>query len=87
MPPMLQPKHVVFTSNDDPMQIDKTRFKPLIEHEKQCQRINNFCLYCGKLGHIASVCPNKRVQHATCTTTPTIIQGLEEEGNEDVKFQ
>jgi hypothetical protein len=26
---MLQPKHMVFARNDDPMQIDKTRFKPL----------------------------------------------------------
>jgi hypothetical protein len=41
-------------------------------------------LYCGKLGHIPSACPNKRVQHATRTTTSTIIQGLEKKRNKDV---
>jgi hypothetical protein len=35
MPPMLQPKHMLFAPNDDPMQINKTRFKLLTEHEKQ----------------------------------------------------
>jgi hypothetical protein len=40
-PPMLQPKHMVFAPNDDPMQIDKIWFKPFIEHEKQCQHANN----------------------------------------------
>jgi hypothetical protein len=34
MPPMLQPKRMVSTPNDNPMQIDKTQFKPLIEQEK-----------------------------------------------------
>ncbi len=33
MPPMFQPKHMVSTSNDNPMQINKTQFKPFIEHE------------------------------------------------------
>jgi hypothetical protein len=28
-PPMLQPKHMVSTPNDDPMQINKTQLKPL----------------------------------------------------------
>jgi hypothetical protein len=41
---MLQPKHMVFTPNDDPMQIDKKKFKPLIKQEKQCQHVNNFCI-------------------------------------------
>jgi hypothetical protein len=26
---MLQPKHIMSAPNDDPMQIDKTQFKPL----------------------------------------------------------
>jgi len=29
MPPMLQPKHMVSTPNENPMQINKTQFKPL----------------------------------------------------------
>jgi hypothetical protein len=31
---MLQLKHMMFAHNDDPMQIDKTWFKPFTEHEK-----------------------------------------------------
>jgi hypothetical protein len=36
-----------------PMQINATKFKPLIEAEKLRRRTNNLCLYCGNLGHIA----------------------------------
>ncbi len=63
IPPMLQLKHMVSTSNDHPMQIDKTRFKPLVEHENQCWRVNNLCLYYGKVGHIVGAYLNKCVQH------------------------
>jgi hypothetical protein len=35
MPPIVQPKHMVCVPNDDPMQIDKTQFKPLTKQEKQ----------------------------------------------------
>jgi hypothetical protein len=36
---------MVFALNDDPMQIDKTWLKPLIEQEKQCWHVNNLsCL-------------------------------------------
>jgi len=85
MPPMLQPKHMVSTPNDDPMQIDKTQFKPLTKQDKQHQHVNNLYLYYGKLGHIVGVCPNKCVQHATHPITSTTTQGLEEKGNEDVQ--
>jgi len=84
MPPMLQLKHIGFAPNDDPKQIDKTRFKPLIEQEKQCQHVNNLYLYCGELSHIAGVCPKKCVQHVATATTSTTTQGLQEKGNEDV---
>jgi len=40
-PPMSQPKHMVFAPNDDPMQIDKTQFKPLIKREKQHRHVKN----------------------------------------------
>jgi hypothetical protein len=72
---MLQPKHMMSTPNDDPMQIDKTQFKPFIEQKKQHRRINNLCLYYGSLGHIASAYPNKCVQHVARATTSTITQG------------
>jgi hypothetical protein len=78
---------MVFTPNEDPMKIDKTQFKPFIKQEKQRQHVNNICLYCGKLSHTFGACPNKCVQHAPCTTTSTIVQGLEEKGNKDVQFQ
>ncbi len=58
MPPMLQPKHMVFAPNDDPMQINKTWLKPFIEQDKQCWHVNNLCLYCEKSSHITSVSPN-----------------------------
>jgi hypothetical protein len=47
------------TSNDDPMQIDQTKFKPLMEQEKQWQRVNKLCMYCEKLGHITTNYPKK----------------------------
>jgi hypothetical protein len=81
MPPMLQPKHMVFAPNDDPMQIDKTQFKPFIEQEKQRWHVNNLCLYSQKLGHTANACLKKCVQHAITSTT---TQGMEENGNKDV---
>ncbi len=74
-PPMLQPKHMVPTPKDNPMQIDKSRFKPFTKHEKQCWFVNNFYLYCGEPSHIASVYPNKRVQHVARTTISTITHG------------
>jgi hypothetical protein len=85
MPPMLQPKHRVSTSNDNPVQINKTQFKPFIEQENQCWSVNNLCLYYGELGHIVGACLKKCVQHVTHDTIPTITQGLEEKGNENVK--
>ncbi len=44
------------------MQIDATKFKPLIEAEKLCRRTNNMCVYCGNPGHIARQCPQKLVK-------------------------
>jgi hypothetical protein len=41
------------------MQIDAAKFKPLIKAEKLHRRVNNMCLYCGNLGHIACQCPQK----------------------------
>jgi hypothetical protein len=84
---MLQPKHMVFTPNDHPMQIVKTQFKPLTKQEKQCWHVNNLRLYFGELGHIVGDCPKKPIQHATRTTTFATTQGLEEKGNKDVRSQ
>ncbi len=44
------------------MQIDASKFKPLIEAEKLRRRTNNLCLYCGNPGHIARQCPQKLVK-------------------------
>ncbi len=45
------------------MQIDKIRFKPFMEQKYIYQHTNNFCLYCGKLGHVAHKCPKKHGPH------------------------
>jgi hypothetical protein len=66
------------------MQINKTQFKPLTKHEKQRRRVNNLCLYCGKLSHIIGVCSKKHVQHVARATTFTTAQGPSKKGNEDV---
>jgi hypothetical protein len=50
---------------DNPMQINKTRFKPFTEQEKQHQRTNNLCLYCEEPGHVVHECPKKHGPHAT----------------------
>jgi hypothetical protein len=71
MPPMLQRKHIMSTPNDDPMQIDKTRFKPLTKQDKQRQCVNNFYLYYEEPSHIAGVYLKKRVHHAMHATTFT----------------
>jgi len=45
-----------------PMQIDATKFKPLIEAKKLHRQANNMCLYCGNPGHITHQCPQKLVK-------------------------
>ncbi len=86
-PPLLQPKHMVSAPNDNPMQIDKTQFKPFTKQEIQSQRLNNFCLYYGELGHITGAYPKKHIQHVACAITSTITQRPEEKGNEDIQSQ
>jgi len=47
-----------------PMDLDATRgnkrFKPLTPDERKRRYDNNLCLYCGKAGHRAGDCPEKR---------------------------
>ncbi len=77
---------MVFAHNDNPMQIEKTWFKPFTKHEKQCWCVNNLCLYCGELRHIIGGCQNKRFQYVAHATTFTSIQGIEEKGSENIQF-
>lgn len=44
-----------------PMDLSAGRRRgPLTEAERNHRRANNLCLYCGKAGHFASVCPARR---------------------------
>jgi len=52
---------------ENPMHIDKTKFKPIMEQEKQSWHTNNLGLYCGKLIHVIRECPKKHGPHATHT--------------------
>jgi len=58
----------------NPIQIDKTRFKPFMEQKKQCQHTNNLCLYCGELGYVVRECPKKHGPHITRVTSITNSQ-------------
>jgi hypothetical protein len=74
-----------FTSKDNPMQIDQTQLKPLMEQNKQWQCVNKSCMYYGKPSHIATNYPKKQLLYITWTTsihTPPAPQNL---GNEDVQ--
>jgi hypothetical protein len=59
------PSHRPSTNNNSgavPMEIDATRikFRSLTMEEKTRRRELNLCLYCGKPGHIAVYCPEKK---------------------------
>jgi hypothetical protein len=68
------------------MQIDKIRFNPFIEQEKQCQHINSLCLYYGEPGHVVCECPKKSCPHVVCAISVTNPQP-EKLGNEHVQSQ
>ena len=40
-----------------PMEIDQGHFWPLTDVERQFQRTNGLCLYCGASGHLLRHCP------------------------------
>ena len=68
--------HAVKYTKAEAMQIDATRFKPLMEQEKKRRREENLCLYCGQPGHRASNCPLRR-QRTFCMRTTTTHQDNE----------
>jgi len=80
MPPMLQPKHMVFAPHDDLMQIKNRWFKSPIRQEEQYWHVNNIFLYNGESSHIISVGPKKHVQHAVCAITSITTQGPKRKG-------
>jgi hypothetical protein len=63
-PPTMSAQLSTTSPKDNPMQIDKTRFKPFTKQEKH-QRINNLCLYCEELSHVVHECPKKHGPRAT----------------------
>jgi hypothetical protein len=65
------------------MQIDKTKFKPFMEQEMQCQHTNNLCLYYGEPSHVVRECPKKHEPFVARTIFITNPQ-LEESENKHV---
>ncbi|ORZ33786.1 hypothetical protein BCR44DRAFT_350387 [Catenaria anguillulae PL171] len=50
-----------YDAGDDKMVVDALQMRgPISDAEKQRRLDNNLCLYCGKPGHSANACPNKR---------------------------
>jgi hypothetical protein len=42
-----------------PMEIDRARFRPLTEAQRQYRQANGLCLYCGASDHLIRLCPRK----------------------------
>ena len=60
-----QGQPMVTRTNDDPygprpMDLDATRHRKIPEEEKKRRQRDRLCFYCGKEGHTAWYCPNKR---------------------------
>jgi hypothetical protein len=56
---------------DDPLQINKTQFKPPIEQENQHRHTNNLCLYYEEPSHVDCEYLKKCGQHEACATFVT----------------
>ena len=63
--------HAVKYTEAEAMQIDVTKFKPLMGQEKKRRREENIYFYCCQLGHQASNCPLKHQQTFCMRTTTT----------------
>lgn len=59
---------ILSTTKDDPMQIDETRFKHLIEQEKQRWCNIYVYIYCGRPSHVVYECLKKPGPHTTHAT-------------------
>ena len=59
-----------------PMEIDRARFQPLTDAQRQYRRDNGLCLYCGTSGHVIRKCPvrNTRQQLYHARTTEACQQ-------------
>ena len=73
------------TDSSSPMEIDRIRYRPLTNAQRQHRRANNLCLYCGSPDHLIRSCPKKGPRQ-----TPHRVDGVDifgQQENSNVQLQ
>ena len=71
--------------SSSPMEIDRIRYRPLTNVQRQQRRANNLCLYCGSPGHLIRSCPKRGPRQ-----TPHHVDGVNifcQQENSNVQLQ
>ena len=71
--------------SSSPMEIDRIRYRPLTNEQRQHRRANDLCLYCGSPDHLIRSCPKKRPHQ-----TPHRVDGADtfcQQENSNVQLQ
>jgi hypothetical protein len=87
MPPTLSSPSAStpMVDSSSPMEIDRIRYKPLTNAQRQHRRANNLCLYCGSPDHMLRSCTKKGPRQ-----TPHRVDGVEifnQSENNNVQLQ
>ena len=67
------------------MEIDRIRYRPLTNEQRQHRRANDLCLYCGSPDHLIRSCPKKGPRQ-----TPHRVDGADtfcQQENSNVQLQ